>query len=149
MLNKQNTGKHQYLYFIIPNLKQSFHILGTLPRNYRERSGGDRKISREGQGSGSLRRISQAPSQRRISKQRESKESLDRHQRARSLPKQLIEPQTVFPMSLSSNTIWRPDGKCLSFADMLKNKMNSDASEVDLKGIEIFILKKNKKRDKQ
>ena len=116
------------------------YVSGTLPRNYRERSGGDRKISRENQGSGSLRRIYQAPSQRRISKQREAssrKESLDRHQRARSLPKQLIEPQTIFPMSLSSNTIWRPDGKCPSFADMLKNKKNSGASEIDLKGIRI------------
>ena len=100
---------------------------GTLPRSNRgprprTYSGGEQgSIRGSGRGRG---RDFQAPSLRRINKQRENKQGSDyRARRAQSLPKE----DSALPRVLSKSlmTMWSPDGKCLSFADMLKGGSNN------------------------
>jgi len=108
---------------------------GTLPRynrtpRQRTYSGGDQGVYR-GHGRGGT----QAPSLRRINKQREIKQQTDsRTRRAQSLPKQ-DSATSRNQLSKSLMTMWTPDGKCLSFADMLKGGSNNDLDQCAIKGI--------------
>lgn len=108
---------------------------GTLPRynrtpRQRTSSGGDHGVYK-GHGRGGT----QAPSLRRINKQREIKQQTDgRTRRAQSLPKQ-DSATSRNQLSRSLITMWTPDGKCLSFADMLKGGSNNDLDQCALKGI--------------
>ncbi|XP_023348442.1 uncharacterized protein LOC111717154 isoform X2 [Eurytemora carolleeae] len=107
---------------------------GTLPRynrtpRQRTYSGGDQGVYR-GHGRGGT----QAPSLRRINKQREIKQQTDsRTRRAQSLPKQ-DSATSRNQLSKSLMTMWTPDGKCLSFADMLKGGSNNDLDQCAIKG---------------
>ena len=93
---------------------------GGRPRTY---SGGDNGGSLRGRGRGRGRE-SQAPSLRRINRQREHRKD-SRERRAQSVPKQDASG-SFEPMSTSMTTIWSPDGRCPSFADMLKKNFESE-----------------------
>lgn len=109
--------------------KEDTVFYGSLPRpgrggRQRTYSGGEQGTFRgRGRGRGAEMR---APSQRRIYKQKETKrETIDRTVRAQSVPKQSLE-SAALPASKSMLSIWTPDGRCPSFADILKRSHASD-----------------------
>ena len=77
--------------------------------------------------------VSRAPSERKINSLQRKKCSEDQLppevKRACSLPRTTTE---LNENSLSSPTVWRPDGKCPSFADMLKLNISSPIVESNL-----------------
>jgi len=93
--------------------------------NYQGRTGSQGQLNTQDQ-------ITRAPSQRRIdSMQRKRKMNIDKtksfheHEipRASSLPRNPVKrslPDLMTNTFSSSNSIWSPDGKCPSFADILK-----------------------------
>ena len=102
---------------------------GSLPRpnrNNRNRSGGEYQAGEGGRGRG-RGRSSLAPSQRRISKQREVRRDSRERRRAQSVPKQ--EVMAGESITRSMMTIWTPDGRCPSFADMLKKNSVSEIAQ--------------------
>jgi hypothetical protein len=76
-----------------------------------------------------------APSERRINSLQKKKRSYDQPQnaavvearRASSVPRNSLQnQQTLMTTSLTGSSIWRPDGKCPSFADILKAGTSSN-----------------------
>ena len=96
-------------------------------------------------GSGSLYReekVSRAPSERKINslKRRsqvvQSTISFTEERRSSSVPRKSWDTQNQMTTSLSGSTIWKPDGKCPSFADILKGSSTQDLTAAQ--GEEIY-----------
>jgi hypothetical protein len=135
---------------------------GTLPRNYRQQrgGGGGGRPQSYGGGSGSLLRSSgrgrqqeglppRAPSQRVIYRSRRQPRPTSEvgrsveNVRARSLPRQEPAAETAYAdrcggggltAAKSMVSIWLPDGKCPSFADILKRSSYAGSADLADKG---------------
>ena len=117
--NYESSGNMSYDTRSLPRSKRSKeeYSYGSLPRSNKAYGDG---YGGRGRGRG----ISKAPSQRRIDRQREvRREAVDRLTRASSVPKQ-NSYESAMPISRSMMSIWTPDGKCPSFADMLKSSLH-------------------------
>merc|ERR1712227_86427 len=73
--------------------------------------------------------------------------------RASSLPRNPAKAPNLLTTSLTSSTIWKPDGKCPSFADILKGSLSQDIleskSEVTHQSITTSTIEENVKADKK
>jgi len=99
-------------------------------RNYESRQYRGRGRTLDGRYHGNVTR---APSERKINSLQRKKHSQDQLtqevKRACSLPRTTSE---LSEKSLSNSSVWRPDGKCPSFADMLKLNITSPIVESNL-----------------
>merc|ERR1712227_236297 len=73
--------------------------------------------------------------------------------RASSLPRNPAKAPNLLTTSLTSSTIWKPDGKCPSFADILKGSLSQDIieskSEVTHQSITTSTIEEDVKTDKK
>ena len=131
---------------------------GTYRGNYENRGRGRGRgrgyfpgqIGSQGQ-VGSQEHVSRAPSQRRINSlqrkrtmQAEKTKSLHEHdvRRASSLPRNPVKislPNLMTNSFSSSQNIWKPDGKCPSFADMLKRATGSEEALEQIEKVEVVV----------
>merc|ERR1712241_1233204 len=104
-------------------------------------------------GSGSLYReekVSRAPSERKINslKRRsqvvQSTISCTEERRSSSVPRKSWDTQNQMTTSSSGSTIWKPDGKCPSFADILKGGSTHDLTAAQGEEIYDDVTKDNK-----
>merc|ERR1712029_571979 len=136
------------------NIKTDYEGSYDSGRRQRGRGYGSRNSYYDGHSS------SRAPSERKRDSLQRKKRSRDNSypvqsevRRARSLPRNPAKAPNLMATSLTSSTIWKPDGKCPSFADILKGSLSQDIveskSEVTKQSITTSTIEEDVKTDKK